>query len=84
MSNYRFSKRSEENLRGVNPRLVKVIRHALEITKRDFTVIKGKCTEARQRQLVLNGKSKTMNFRHLSGNGVDLLLVGADWNNYKD
>ncbi|AKJ41540.1 M15 family metallopeptidase [Pragia fontium] len=84
MSNFKFSQRSETNLRGVNPDLVRVVRRALEITKRDFTVIEGKRTEARQRQLVLNGKSKTMNSRHLSGNAVDLLPVGADWNNYKD
>lgn len=84
MTKFKFSNRSEENLRGVNPELVKVVRRALELTERDFTVIEGKRTEARQRQLVMNGSSKTMNSRHLSGNAVDLLPVSANWSSYKD
>ncbi|GKX54085.1 peptidase M15 [Leminorella grimontii] len=84
MGSFKFSNRSEENLRGVNPELVKVVRRALELTERDFTIIEGKRTEARQRQLVMNGSSKTMNSRHLSGNAVDLLPVGANWNSHND
>lgn len=52
MSKFKFSKRSEENLRGVHPDLVKVTRRAIELTNIDFMVIEGKRTEARQRQLV--------------------------------
>lgn len=81
---FKFIQRSEENLRGVNPVLVKVVRRALELTSKDFIVIEGKRTEARQLQLVLNGKSKTMNSRHLSGNAIDVLPLGVNWDNYKD
>ena len=66
-----LGKHSLENLRGVHPDLVKVVNRAIELTKVDFKVIEGKRTEARQRQLVLNGKSKTMNSRHLTGHAVD-------------
>lgn len=71
MSKFRLSRRSEENLRGVHPDLVKVVHRALEITDVDFMVIEGKRNEARQRQLVASGKSQTMNSRHLTGHAVD-------------
>lgn len=38
MNNFLFSKRSEGNLVGVNPELVKVVRRALELTAVDFIV----------------------------------------------
>lgn len=84
MNNFKFSQRSENNLAGVNPDLIRVVRRALEITERDFIVIEGKRTEQRQKQLVSEGKSKTMNSRHLTGHALDLLPVDADWSNYKD
>ncbi|HEI8755709.1 TPA: M15 family metallopeptidase [Proteus mirabilis] len=71
MSKFRLSRRSEENLRGVHPDMVKVVHRALEITDIDFMVIEGKRNEARQRQLVASGKSQTMNSRHLTGHAVD-------------
>ncbi|MEQ4620241.1 M15 family metallopeptidase [Providencia vermicola] len=89
MSKFKFSNRSEENLRGVHPDLVKVTRRALELTNIDFMVIEGKRTEARQRQLVKNGASQTMNSRHLTGRAVDCApLVGReipwnDWSKFK-
>ncbi len=82
-NNFRFSLRSEGNLKGVNPALVKVVRRALEITPVDFIVIEGVRTEAQQRENVKKGVSKTMDSRHLTGYAVDLLPVGADWNDYK-
>ncbi|WP_447881313.1 M15 family metallopeptidase [Serratia fonticola] len=83
MNNFRFSKRSEGNLIGVNPALVKVVRCALEITTVDFIVIEGVRTVAQQRENVNKGVSKTMDSRHLTGHAVDLLPVGADWSDYK-
>lgn len=68
---------------GVNPALVKVVRRALELTTVDFIVIEGVRTEAQQRENVKKGVSKTMDSRHLTGHAVDLLPVGADWNDYK-
>ncbi|HDS6844946.1 TPA: M15 family metallopeptidase [Morganella morganii subsp. morganii] len=79
MSSFRFSKRSEDNLKGVNPDLVKVIRRALEITPVDFIVIEGLRTEARQKQLVAEKKSQTMKSRHLTGHAVDIIPVNTKW-----
>nr|ELR5038775.1 M15 family metallopeptidase [Providencia stuartii] len=89
MSKFNFSKRSEENLRGVHPDLVKVIRRALELTDIDFMVIEGKRNEARQRDLVASGKSQTMNSRHLTGHAVDCAplvnreIPWKDWSKFK-
>ncbi len=78
-NNFKFSQRSENNLKGVNPDLVKVIRRALELTPVDFIVIEGLRTQARQKELVATGKSQTMNSRHLSGNAVDIIPVNTTW-----
>ncbi len=81
-----LGKHSLENLRGVHPDLVKVVKRAIELTKVDFKVIEGKRTEARQRQLMVNGKSQTMNSRHLTGHAVDCapLVAGViPWNDRK-
>jgi len=67
-----FSKRSENNLLGVHPDLVKVVRRALEVSKVDFAVIEGLRTPERQRKLVEAGASRTLNSRHLTGHAVDL------------
>lgn len=89
MSKFRLSRRSEENLRGVHPDLVKVVHRALEITDIDFMVIEGKRNESRQRQLVASGKSQTMNSRHLTGHAVDCaplvnnLIPWNDWSYFK-
>lgn len=76
---FKFSQRSENNLNGVNPALVKVIRRALELTPVDFIVIEGLRTQTRQKELVATGKSQTMNSRHLSGNAVDIIPVNTTW-----
>lgn len=79
-----FSKRSENNLIGVHPALVLVVRRALELTTVDFAVIEGRRTHARQLELVRAGASQTMNSRHLTGHAVDLApFIGGtirwDW-----
>lgn len=79
MSKFRFSQRSESNLKGVNSDLVKVIRCALEITPVDFIVIEGLRTQARQKELVAAGKSQTNNSRHLTGHAVDIIPVNTKW-----
>lgn len=79
MSNFKFSQRSENNLKGVNPDLVKVIRRTLDITPVDFIVIEGLRTQERQKQLVAEKKSQTMHSRHLTGHAVDLFPVGGTW-----
>ncbi|WP_423140165.1 M15 family metallopeptidase, partial [Providencia alcalifaciens] len=79
MSNFKFSQRSENNLKGVNPDLVKVIRRTLEITPVDFIVIEGLRTQERQKQLFAEKKSQTMHSRHLTGHAVDIIPVNTKW-----
>nr|MDN1587792.1 M15 family metallopeptidase [Escherichia coli] len=72
MSNFKFSQRSENNLKGVNSDLVKIVRRALQLSPVDFGITEGLRTVERQRQLVAAGKSQTMNSRHISGHAVDV------------
>lgn len=72
MESNKFSQRSENNLKGVNPDLVKVVRRALQLSPVDFGITEGLRTRERQTQLVAEGKSQTMNSRHLTGHAVDV------------
>ncbi|MDE9455026.1 M15 family metallopeptidase [Xenorhabdus bovienii] len=81
-NNFKLSQRSENNLKGVHPDLVAVVRRALALFPVDFTVIEGLRTLERQKQLVAEKKSRTMNSRHLTGHAVDLFPVGGNWNDY--
>ncbi|CNL31950.1 peptidase M15B and M15C DD-carboxypeptidase VanY/endolysin [Yersinia enterocolitica] len=87
MPNFRFSQRSENNLKGVNASLVKVVQRALELSTVDFIVIEGVRTVARQQQLYAQGRTEpgkvvtwTMKSKHIDGNAVDLLPV-TGWDN---
>lgn len=76
--------RSLSRLEGVHPHLVRVVKKAAAMSDLDFTVLEGLRTVARQKQLMANGATKTMNSRHLTGHAVDLapMLNGAvswDW-----
>lgn len=79
MTNFRFSKRSLENLKGVHPYLVGVVVNALKCnTTVDFTVIEGLRTRERQQELFKKGTTKTLNSKHCNqqtgfGHAVDLL-----------
>jgi len=79
MSNYKLSQRSMQNLSGVHPDLVAVVKRAIEITESDFVVIEGVRNIDRQRKLVAQGKSKTMNSRHLTGHAVDIVPYPVTW-----
>lgn len=74
----KFSQRSLDNLEGVHPDLVAVMKVALQSSPIDFIVIEGLRTKERQAKLVASGASKTMNSRHLTGHAVDLLPIGYD------
>lgn len=74
----KYSNRSLTNLRGIHPDLRRVIDRALQESPLDFIVIEGLRTKERQRQLVNDGASQTMNSRHLTGHAVDLLPIGRD------
>lgn len=69
---YSLSKKSLERLEGVDERLVRVVKKAIEITPIDFTVLEGLRTLERQKQLVSEGFSQTLKSKHLTGHAVDL------------
>ena len=72
---FTLSQRSLDRLVGVNPSLVAVVRRAIQLTAVDFAVTEGVRTLARQKQLVAEGKSQTMNSKHIAGNAVDLVVM---------
>ena len=48
---YQLGARSLARLEGVEPRLVRVVKLAIEITVQDFAVIEGRRTKERQAEL---------------------------------
>lgn len=93
---YSLSRKSKAKLKGLHPNLIKVVERAIELTEQDFLVGEGLRSLERQKKLVAEKKSKTMNSRHLTGHAVDLhpypyggdvdgdgVINGADWDQYK-
>jgi peptidoglycan L-alanyl-D-glutamate endopeptidase CwlK len=80
---YALGERSRKNLEGVHPDLVSVVQRAIELTEQDFMVIEGLRTVERQKKLFAEGKSKTMNSRHLTGHAVDLCPYPVDWEDHE-
>jgi peptidoglycan L-alanyl-D-glutamate endopeptidase CwlK len=83
-----LGQRSLSRLEGVHPDLVRVVKKAAALSDLDFTVLEGLRTIDRQRKLVAEGASKTMNSRHLTGHAVDLAPlidgnVSWDWPLYR-
>ena len=76
---YVLGARSLGSLSGVHPDMVAVVKRAIEITGVDFTVIEGLRTVERQRTLLNDGKSTTMNSRHITGHAVDMVPWPVDW-----
>jgi len=79
-----LGQRSLSRLEGVHPDLVRVVKKAAVLSDLDFTVLEGIRSVERQKQLVSQGASKTMNSRHITGHAVDLapMIAGEvrwDW-----
>lgn len=70
---FNLSKKSFNNLIGVNDSLVHVVYRAIELTTVDFAVIEGVRSIERQKELVAKGASQTMQSKHIEGRAVDLL-----------
>lgn len=85
---FRLSTRSLANLHGVHPDLVAVVRLAIELTPVDFIVTEGHRSSQRQAALMQQGKTQTLNSRHLTGHAVDVAAlvdgsVNWDMANYR-
>jgi len=76
--NRKWSQRSLDSMKGIHPDLRRVMDRALQASPIDFVVIEGLRTQARQKQLVAQGASKTMNSRHLTGHAVDIVPIGPN------
>jgi peptidoglycan L-alanyl-D-glutamate endopeptidase CwlK len=63
--------RDRDRLAGVHPDLVRIVRAARARTT--FIVVEGLRSRQRQAQLMGEGKSRTMNSRHITGHAVDLV-----------
>jgi D-alanyl-D-alanine carboxypeptidase. len=79
--------RHEERLNGVREELCRVIRRAAELTEFDITVAEGLRSKGRQQQMFEQGKSKTLNSKHLTGEAVDIYPLTDDhkaiaWGNF--
>lgn len=88
MYNFKFSKESLRNLEGVHPDLIAVANLALRLAPVDFKITEGLRTKEKQEQRVSEGKSKTMNSRHLTGHAIDVVAlpknkVSWDWQYYE-
>ena len=71
---YKFSKRSLDNLKGVDERLIKLMKEVLSISPYDFGITEGLRTIEKQKEYVRQGKSQTMNSYHLKGKAVDIVV----------
>jgi peptidoglycan L-alanyl-D-glutamate endopeptidase CwlK len=85
---FQLSQKSLNKLVGVDIKLIKVVKRALELSPIDFRVLEGLRTLERQSMLVKAGKSQTMNSRHITGDAVDLgaLIDGVvnwEWKYYE-
>ena len=65
-----FSRESKDNLAGVDRDLQRLFQRV--ILGADCTIMEGRRSAERQQQLVAEGKSKTLNSKHLTGKAVDV------------
>lgn len=70
----KFHQRSLANLDTVHHDLKRVMLEAIENAPFDFGITEGLRTKERQQQLFNEGKSQTLNSRHLTGNAVDIVI----------
>lgn len=72
---FSLSQRSLNSLKGVDERLVKVVKRAIELTTIDFVVTEGLRSAQRQKELVAQGASRTLKSKHLTGHAVDVAAL---------
>jgi peptidoglycan L-alanyl-D-glutamate endopeptidase CwlK len=70
---FKLSQRSLDKLAGVDPKLVAVVKRAIQLSTVDFGVTEGLRTLETQKKYVAAGKSQTMKSKHLDGDAVDLV-----------
>lgn len=76
-----MSPRSIKMLEGVNSALASIVQDAaaeLEKNGLRLAVLSGLRTQTQQNKLVASGKSQNLDSKHLTGEAVDLCLLGQD------
>lgn len=76
------NERDYERLQGVDTVLAAVALQVIERHHIECHVTEGLRTAARQKELVAQGKSKTLDSKHLTGHAVDLVVMPngkLDW-----
>lgn len=68
---FKFGKKSKIELEKVDPRLKELMEDVLKISPIDITITEGLRSSLRQEELVKEGKSKTLNSKHLKGKALD-------------
>ncbi len=84
-----LSKLSLERLEGVDERLKAVVIECAARCPYPFNVSEGLRTKEQQREYVRQGKSRTMNSKHLTGKAVDLYPLTmnrkqVDWSRFEE
>lgn len=72
---HQFGLQSKANLSTVHKSLQDLFYAAIGEAPYDFSITEGLRSLERQKQLFKDGKSKTMNSRHLTGNAVDVCII---------
>ncbi len=76
---FKLSRRSRDNLLGVDPNLVAMVERAIKLTKVDFAVTEGVRTPERQREMYEKGASQIAEGgTHVSGRAVDVVAYLGD------
>lgn len=70
-----WTMRSDQRAQGVDARLIRVMKEVWKRWPGELVITEGLRTRDRQAQLVREGKSKTMNSRHIVGKAVDVAVI---------
>jgi len=81
---YKFGKRSLDQRKTLHPKLQKIVDTTIKYV--DFSILEGVRSLDRQKELVAQGKSKTLKSKHLpdkngQSRAMDLAPSPIDWNN---
>lgn len=78
-----WNERSIARKRGVDPRLIEILNITRQRTGIPFQITEGLRDIERQRELLTQGKSQTLNSKHLTGNALDIHIPdgkgGVNW-----
>ncbi|AXF41545.1 hypothetical protein SHAb15599_00194 [Acinetobacter phage SH-Ab 15599] len=86
-TDFSLSETSLKRLSEINPILQKIVKRAIQLSNIQFQVGEGMRTLERQKVLIKQGATQTLNSRHLTGHAVDLIaypngVVSWDWKYY--